>query len=165
MRHGDNVQVAIKEFRSEAVTYNSMIIEFGALGQAVKLKAVHWHIDFATSTTNNYLAMALSSNPRHDLNPPGDQDLFFEDESLYGFGSFVYNQAAAGSDYARMVTFYSIIIPLYGLIRPRRQRIVWYHLASGIQIRLRAEIYYEAIELDRVTLETLDRKYGKYRRT
>ena len=168
MPQGDNVQVAIVERRPIATNYGSAVVAMGGLGQAVRIYAVHYHLDYFKTEETFYFAAALSSNPLHEITPPDDQDLFYEDEALYGFVSYVhspYVAVGAGEAYGLSDHYKSQIIPLYGIIRPRRQVLCWYHLASSAQSRIRAEIYYEPITLGKNDLETLDRKFGKYRRT
>lgn len=161
-----NVQVATVEERYFSPVYAGLPISFGAVGQAVKLHAVHYSFDFFVASASLYVTCALSTNPQHELNPPGDQDLFYQDEALYGFASLLYGQSRDGINWGLSASIpATIVIPLYGIIRPRRQVLVFYFLHSGQYIRIRTEVYYEPITLDRVSLDALDRKYGKYRRT
>lgn len=170
MRQGDNVHMVTVWARPASPEYGSRVIEFGARGNAVRLLAVHYSSDFFQANSSAYLSCALSEDPRHEVTPPSTQELFHENaKALYGKYNWIHAQvidAGAGEAYGVTGMLQTAVIPLYGIIRPRRQIFVYYWLHStGPQTRLIAEVYYEPVSLDRTTLDTLDRKYGKYRRT
>lgn len=165
MQADADIEVAIAAARFTSPDYTSMVFNLGGRGNAVKLHGIHYTIDYFVVGSPCYLAFALSSNPAHELTPPPTQGDVWEDPALYGLGSFLYSSDFGGTDFGAAVAFRNIVIPLYGLIRPRRIIMVCQILHSNYDIRVRGELYYEPITLDTISLDTLDRKYGKYRRT
>lgn len=159
-----NVQVAIKGFQTTtAGTFDSgaVIIELGARGQAVEMIALHHTLGIILTSLGQYNLVGLSTNPEHELAPPEGVDLFLKDSAVYGVSNFSYN--GVGTNFARSER--TNIIPLYGLIRPRRQVLVWLcGNTDEIPTDIRVEIYYRPIELNKVDLDALNLKYGKYRR-
>lgn len=134
--------------------FGSAPIEMGAKGFAVELFAAHYFVENAVGAFNSHFA--LSSNPEHELTPPPTTNDFLSDPAIYGH---------SGSEIAStFLTSMTRIIPLYGIIRPRRQILVWVWDTATATNFIRAEIYYRLIELGKTELDTLNLKYGKYRR-
>jgi len=158
------IEVATLYERPTSPVFGSIPLVMGAEGQAVAIEAVHYSIDFMDEAFNAYLAIALSSNPAHELIPPATIDDMHSNKALYGFSS-MFRPFDLVSQGASSTLVNSRIIPLYGVIRPRRQILVYYWLHQSHQTRIRVEVFYQVVSLTINELDTLDRKYGKYRRT
>ena len=140
-------------------------LEFGAHGNAIKLLAVHYTLQNIFSGMPGQISVAISSNPAHDPNPLLGVDYLNEQKSLYGFFRRDWELIIAGEAYGFMSMYSTEIVPLYGLIRPRRQLLVWLFQNLTATINIRADIYYEPVILGKIQLDTLNRRFGKYRRT
>jgi len=151
-----------------SIAFESVVVDFGSESKAVKLLGVHYSCDNIIMHVDAYLCMALSSNPTHELNPPFDVASFHSDPSLYGRWNYQNRQLVTNENtevFVQQLKTETAVIPLYGLIRPRRQILCYYWGQSVYLNRLVAEIFYKPVMLDRESLASLDRKYGKYRRT
>ncbi len=139
----------------------SMPVEMGARGEAVELLGIHTAITEVTNTSSFQLVTALCSNPAFYPTPPiGSTQALLEDKSMYGVGVI---QGQTMTAVAAKV-FILPIIPLYGIVRPRRQILVW-SLAAGAAVVFRIEIFYRPVKLGKEDLDSLNLKYGKYRRS
>lgn len=145
-----------------AVGVGSMPVEMGARGEAVELLGIHTSITQVFDISGFYLATALSSNPAWYPTPPivTTQGLL-EDKSVYGVGVILGQTITTVGAKA----FTLPIIPLYGIVRPRRQILVWSFQLSGGPVTFRVEIYYRPVKLGKEDLDSLNLKYGKYRRS
>ncbi len=157
-----NVQIAAFGFEVPGVGSGAFAVEIGAKGEAAKLLAIHYSLQRVFPETGQRYQMALSSNPNHLLTQPPTEIAMLTDKALYAFWAFTHEEivGAAGVWQAIQNTQ---VIPLYGLIRPRRQIFVFRSFAETTT-NLRIEIYYTPISLGKTELDTLDLKYGKYRR-
>ncbi|MBA7554137.1 hypothetical protein ES705_46749 [subsurface metagenome] len=167
MQAGDNVQVARADLRTDLDMADWIGIPINMQGKAVRLWAVHYSIAVALGQTGSGLWVnALSSNPSHE----GEQaalnlDYFVRSPDLYGTSAWIDRVIVwepAGVGITRTSTK---IIPLYGIIRPVRQIWIVYLVGFVGSDRMICEIYYEPIELAKSDLDSLNRKYGRYRRT
>lgn len=166
MHPEDDIEVAVSYWRTGASpTYESKPIEMGARGEVVSILGVHYSLDYLVSGVLGYRYIALSSNPGHELTPPSTQDLFFGDKAFYAFASFINVFKVTGDHYGLNDHFFSIFVPLYGMVRPRRQIICIGNLVGNEQFRLRTEVYYRPVHLGQPDLVTINRKFGKYRRS
>jgi len=141
-------------------------IEVGGRGKVVRLWAAHYHF-WAPTAANALLriADALSENPDHvGENTVTDGEMRTL-TCLYGRSSFV--QQATGATYSK--DWHTQIVPLYGIIRPRRQ--VWvmtcyFGTPATSLLHRTLELYYSIPEeLPRPIIDTINRARGKYRRT
>ena len=148
-----NIQVVTFSKELTSPDFRSAAIEVGARGEAVELLGVHYFLE--TILTAGTFNVGLSSNPEHVLNPPATTDLFLFDPAIYG---------KSGWQKLNVNESETRVIPLYGLIRPRRQIIVWAWESASIVAILTIEVYYRPVQLSKTDLDTLNLKYGKYRR-
>ncbi|KKL72562.1 hypothetical protein LCGC14_2083690 [marine sediment metagenome] len=137
--------------------------EMGARGQAVKLLAVHhsWGRVRAEAVLRSIIG--ISSNPEHATAVPPNENAFLGEKSIYGLVAFGYD-VVVGAPAVQQVTWVSAVIPLYGLIRPRRQLMVGRY-GGNFELTWRMEVYYVPLDMEKTELDTLNLKYGKYRRT
>jgi len=132
--------------------------------EAIKLHGVEYNMSaWDRNLVDVNCIFCLSSNPEHLVGPPSMIEIF-DSEATYAIYKWDGRAAVAGTDngYARM--FNTGIIPLYGLIVPRRQ-IVCLDNNMGSTIKMRANIYYSIVQKKSDIIETLNRQRGKYRRT
>ncbi len=184
MPHEDEMQVAVFSARPDVtVTDNGSIpVEMGGgEGNLVRIWACHWAIELLRLTDSNaidlFLGLALSSNPEHELTPLEDFVDYQENKALYARARWTYNSLTRivfqtngidwGYAYASdlQTQAQTQIIPCYGVVRPRRQIMVWSLLAFTASIGLTLEVYYTAFGARRTEREEVNRKYGKYRRS
>ncbi|KKL81201.1 hypothetical protein LCGC14_1997140 [marine sediment metagenome] len=137
--------------------------EAGARGEAVRLLAVHYSYQPFPANGSYLIFAGLSSNPETSTAPPASFLAFLADKAIYGASAYSINEVvgAAGVWQVRTSTQ---VIPLYGIIRPRRQLVV-VHMTIGGIFEIKAEIYYQPVALGKTDLDALNLKYGKYRRT
>ncbi|MBA7689331.1 hypothetical protein ES703_97837 [subsurface metagenome] len=167
MQVGDDVQIAqlnitIKPNGPGSVGV-SRPIEFGAKGDAVRLFEAHYSVREAHVETGTTIRayFALTTDPAFLVTPPL-YAAFFTDDSFYGRGIYVVRTTST----VDIVKFESLIIPLWGIIRPRRQ--IFCAIASQAEHSpqyVNAEFFYESVDLSLPDMASLNRKYGKYRRT
>ena len=139
------------------------IMEIGARGEAVRLLAIHTSVLIMEAVNNTRVGTALSSNPEHLATPPPTIDLILQSKAIYGFSLFNHQRAlvtSGGNDQS----WVTLVIPLYGLVRPRRQVLLFGQTAGTAGNIVRVEVYYQPLELAKVELDALNLKYGKYRR-
>lgn len=180
MPHEDEMQVAVFSARPNVQTTDngSAPIEMGGgEGNLVRIWACHWAIELLKMpeealSGDLFLGLALSSNPEHELTPLEDFVDFQDNKALYARGQWTWNfrafaflqiEGAYASD--RQAQTQTQIIPVYGLVRPRRQIFVWSLLAFTAAMGLTLEVYYTAFGATRTEREEVNRKYGKYRRS
>ena len=140
-------------------------IEMGARGEAVELWAIHHSIErLPSSSTSLVLYSGLSSNP--ELEGPIVPTLrpFIADKSIYGLSAQTW-EVDIGIGGVVLNYQRTQIIPLYGIVRPRRQIWVFLHTTvPDISGEIRIEVYYRPISLNKTDLDALNLKFGKYRR-
>ncbi len=149
-------------FKSPFV-WRGQVVELGGRGRLVQLWAIHHYMLNLGVTIGAQVtwASALSSNPNHE----GDLGLvvvdFLGDAALYG--TSLRNEIDSGTSISRDVV--TQIVPLYGLIRPRRQ--IWVLCLEDLlgNRGFGIEIYYSEIPMPRQDVITANRKYGKHRRS
>ena len=151
-----------------ALTNIGQAIEFGGgEGNLVRLWAAHWSIEFTDTRDGpvfSFLGCAISSDPEHILNPPGGFQDALGHKALYARAIWNYAHDGIGDTTSFTNTQ---VIPLYGLVRPRRQVMtaiqLWGELEEVNSIGL--EVYYTPMSAIRTEREEVNRKYGKYRRS
>jgi len=163
---GDLVEVLVASHETSAGAVSEAIpIEMGGQGKLVELLGVHYLVNYPGSPTGPFiLCLGLSSNPNHLLTPPAHRAAFLEDVSIYGAHIHCMAPVTAGENYATSHVIDTKIIPLYGIIRPRRQVFV-VRGDTGTAILIRIEVYYRPIAVKGVLRNVIDRKFGKYRRS
>ena len=160
MQDEGKVQVVNYARTVTSPSFSSLVVEMGARGEAVEMIALHISISaILPSTTQRSIVVALSTDPSHEVVPPVARIAMFSLKALYGFSSGFWQVGASGG--ARSSTE---IIPLYGLVRPRRQILVWAWVGITEEQTFRVEIYYRPVSLNKEDLDALNLKYGKYRR-
>jgi len=163
----DELQVAVFYDRfTVGVKGGSLPIEMGGgEGNLVRIEACHWNFELFHTLPDlqAFFGAALSSNPEHELTPLANFEDFQQNKALYGRTLIVWEHAGIGDS---TVWLPQQIIPVYGLIRPRRQIIVWSMVfpSDGVY-GLGLEVYYRAFSAPRTEREEVNRKYGKYRRS
>lgn len=167
----DIIKKKVVYSRTTQTTYSSVVVEFPiGLGEAVSLLAVHWHLESAKNQTGDALFIAaLSENPEHELDPPAGVAELQGNLSLYGMATWAHHIAivTAGADYgyAWEDSVHTLIIPLYGILRPKRQIAVFANVWHTGLTGIRGEIYYMAMSTPTDIVNAMNRRYGKYRRT
>ena len=156
-----NIQVKVMSQLLTSVTEVSRVAEMGAKGEAVRLEQISLSIAPAFGELDISLAVGLSSNPVHltsVLNALG----IMSDPAIYGVLSTMGGFFAGGSQSLHR----TISMDLKGIIRPRRQILLWAYASGDSSVVLgRVEILYRPIQLGKVDLDALNLKYGKYRRS
>lgn len=176
MPQDDEMQVGVFSDRVDvaAVGTGSIPVEMGGgEGNLVRIWACHWGIELIKIADQNahdsLYGLALSSNPEHELTPLIGFIDYQENKALYARGQWSYNSLTRinGINYASdlQAQAQTQIIPCYGLVRPRRQLMVWMLAGLTASIGLRLEVYYTPFGAARNEREEVNRKYGKYRRT
>ncbi|KKL79982.1 hypothetical protein LCGC14_2009390 [marine sediment metagenome] len=163
MPDADNIQVAVVSRLLVAGFPWRTAFEMGSRGQAVRLFAVHYSWERLFSDSDSRLKVAMSTNPEHEISPPLTEPAWMLDKSLYASFSGGFDQDVRSDIGYTFNTWRTAVIPLYGIIRPRRQVLVGNYV-SATGMNFRAEIYYSVAELGKTELDTLNLKYGKYRR-
>ena len=164
MPHEGNVQIALVTRTLTGGVPFGAAFEVGSRGEAVKIIAIHYSVGrfFGAGTLTNRLKVALSTNPEHALSPPATEGEFMNDKALYGAIS-VGTEKFIGAPGVEEVGWVTSVIPLHGIIRPRRQIIVGFWI-SQLAANFRAEVYYIPVQMNKTELDALNLKYGKYRR-
>lgn len=139
---------------------NNAVIEMGARGQAVELLGVHYTLSNLSAATSIGIEIGLSSNPENEGFPFIGSVTPNFDPSVYGYWDYsILTLTGVG----HVVREPQGIIPLYGLVRPRRQVLIF--VFNGGTAELRTEVYYRSVSLVKEDLDSLNLKFGKYRRT
>ena len=161
MRQDDKVQVAVFNARPAAPDNGAIVAEMGGgEGNLVELLGAHWSIEGLVAE-QTLVGLALSSNPEHFPAGAGDFVAWLADKALYARAVWISNILTSGYD-----SIGSQVIPLYGLIRPRRQIIVWTIInGESTSTGFNLEIYYRPASAPFTEREEVNRKYGKYRRS
>lgn len=161
------VQVANFSVRTgTGITKTAISIEVGGRGEVAELWGVHYsHFDlFPVTYVEGFAFHGLSTNPELlEAAPLAAMDHwdFAADHSIYGRYMWRHRAQGVGGTSALIDTS---IIPLYGLVRPRRQ--VWVIVTISFDgIDAAMELYYRPIRLAQDDQDAIDRKYGKYRRS
>jgi len=160
------VQIAIASLGSDAPpTAGATPIEMGGRGDVVELIAVHYSMNIVNTPVLLQYALALSSDPEHELAPPATIEAILVDTSVYAVLAQIKALTTSATGYATTMEFNTRIIPLHGIVRPRRQIFIMTYEGTVQPILARAELYYRPISVDKVTQDVINRRYGKYRRT
>ncbi|MBA7687213.1 hypothetical protein ES703_95674 [subsurface metagenome] len=164
MLAGDNVQIAQVFTGPKSLPFNHAApIEFGAKGSAAKLWLIRltWGEALDAINENYRMMFALTENPGWLLVPPTYAQIIdlpdFYARIFFGSTTVTYGFPNIATTEARLA----------GIIRPRRQ-IACFSFAMGEVVatcRVVAEVYYEPVEMSQQDQLSLDRKYGKYRRS
>lgn len=155
--------------RTSQSTYTSIPVEFPiGIKQVVSLIAIHWALeqlkDSGAAGAGLFMA-ALSENPNHELTPPGGVAEFQSNPDLYGMVTWTSFMDQSGINRSSQGIIGTQIIPLYGILRPKRQIAVFANIWAVSITGIRGEIYYEEEEPSGVVVDAISRRYGKYRRT
>lgn len=161
----DEIQVGVFYFRPPSPGSGSSPIEMGGgEGNLVRILACHWNFELVNtfSGAQTFFGVALSSNPEHELTPLVNFEDFQANKALYARSLEVLQHFGTGDTTAWRETQ---IIPVYGLVRPRRQIMVSTLLTQELVTGIGLEVYYQAFSAPFTEREEVNRKYGKYRRT
>lgn len=164
----DLLKKKIVYIRSEQGTYTSIPVEFPVgISEVVSLIAIHWHIEQVVGGggATGLLMAALSENPEHELTPPVGVAEFQGNANLYGMATWLSISGVNGSDWAFGLSGTTLIIPLYGILRPKRQVAVFANVWQTGFTGIRGEVYYVPVQPSRDVVDAISRRYGKYRRT
>lgn len=156
-------QVAIIGIRGAgASSVNAFAVELGGgEGNLVELLAVHWHIESVQATAAVLITAGLSSNPEHLATPPADFVAAMQDKAIYGRGVWTGAFVTSGFDSQN-----GVVVPLYGLVRPRRQVGIVTIINAAAATQVTGEVYYNPFtETNTVERDRVNREYGKYRRS
>jgi len=164
------IQVGVFYYRiplPAATAYRSIPIEMGGgEGNLVRLWAIHYNLELikAIVPATYFIGIALSSNPEHENNPIDDFAIWQSDKALYGRHLWIADNTGTGN-----FAFWrkEAIIPLYGLVRPRRQimSILMFQYSAELLCGVGAEVYYQPTGAVADEREIVNRKYGKYKRS
>lgn len=182
MPQDDEMQVGVfHAFSGTAISEEgSLPVELGGgEGNLVRIWACHWAIDFINLESDHgagidrLIGLGLSSNPEHELTPLVDFQDFQRSQAVYARAQWVFNHRHSslqnGINWADnediSVRTVPQLVPLYGLVRPRRQIMVWTLINGTARTGMRLEIYYTPFGATRTEREEVNRKYGKYRRS
>lgn len=169
MHPDDEIQVATFALPpDEQFVYSiGFPIELGGRGKVVRMWSVHYHTYFLDGDSQTIrIRQALSENPEHELRAPVLTAEFAQDKALYArsiVDSEIVNFAA---NQVGVRQWESRVVPLYGLIRPRRQ--IWVNIITqGLKdMSPCIEVYYSPVsDLPRPIIDTINRARGKYRRS
>lgn len=138
----------------------SQPVDFGIRkNQLVKIWGVHWTVSAYDANSSPLIwVCALSSDPTHLDTPPSAIEIIGS-QATYAVNNWV--KRSNGVNFSTELN--TVNIPLYGLLRPRRQ-IVCFSNTVLTNVRMRCEIYYEIVEGSQVEVDAVNVKYGKYRR-
>lgn len=164
----DEMQVGVFYVRTIALGSAGIPVELGGgEGNLVKIWACHWNLENTPTEDgpfDGFLGMALSSNPEHENNPIGLFAEFQSDPALYARAIYAYAHDGIGDTTSFLK---NMVIPTYGLVRPRRQIMLvlnlWQQLEKFTGVGL--EVYYTPWSVPSTEREEVNRKYGKYRRS
>ena len=166
MPHEDDIKVASFTFEGGAgpAFREGVSIEVGGRGKVVQLWAAHYHItNFDTALVFAQWSTGISENPEHALDPPLSSSAMARSRAVYG--RMTWNGGWAGN--AGTWDVKPWVIPLYGIIRPRRQ--IWVNVGVMGEVndfKPVLELYYTPIDtLPRQVLNSINRSRGKYRRS
>ena len=143
----------------------SFVVDLGGgEGNLVQIWACHWNFETLEAAASHvfFLGAALSSNPEHENTPLESFEDFQFNKALYARTVIVSDHFGTGDS---TVTVPQQIIPVYGLVRPRRQIAVIAKVALQINLGIGLEIYYTPVGATFTEREEVNRKYGKYRRS
>ena len=157
-----NVQIVSYYTTLAASDFRSTVLEMGARGEAVELIGINFSIESFPAAEQQFMAVGLSSNPTHGDSPPSSLPAIMENKAIYALFMARHTEfvGAAG---VWQTSIETKVIPLFGLIRPRRQILVWGFGGDSVSA-FRAEVFYRPVSLGKTELDTLNLKYGKYRR-
>lgn len=163
----DDIKKKVIYSRTSQSTYTSLPVEFPiGVGQVVSLIAVHWHIETLKDTGGAAIFVAaLSENPEHEAAPPGGVAELHGNQSLYGMATFVCIVQQNAINHAYGLYCGTQVIPLYGLLRPKRQVAVFANVWAAGVTGIRGDIYYKEAQPSVALVDAINRRYGKYRRT
>lgn len=161
---GNAVRVARVSLAEVVHTSNIGVpISFGVgrRDRAVELLGIHYFLEgMVPSAGIGLWGMALSENPEHQngMNIPTLVEAFL-DSAIYAFGFKWENLVTTGNRSSD-----GIYVPLYGLLVPFRQAVIFWN-SAGDTANMKAEAYYRPAAVGRDELESLNRQKGAYRRT
>jgi hypothetical protein len=139
-------------------------VEFSVgISQVAELLAVHWNISAFGHSSVTYYSACLSSNPEHLLTAPTSIGMF-QSEATYGLYHWDSRVVVAGTDNAYVYKTETAVIPLYGILVPKRQVVCWESEMVSTVI-FKAEIYYRVKTISRQLVDAINIKQGKFRRT
>lgn len=166
MPHEDDVKVASFDVHDEdGVAFErGLPIEVGGRGKVVQLWGAHYLLtNMDTALTFMQFVTGLSENPEHVLNPPASAIAMSQSRAVYGRAHWNAGWAGAAGTWNTL----GMWVPLYGIIRPRRQ--VWVMVGvqgESVQFNPVLELYYTPIDtLPRQVINAVNRSRGKYRRS
>jgi len=140
------------------------VIELGGRGGVVQLWATHHYVGtWQGGNGNAFLFSGLSSNP-DDVGEDAalGLDELFANKAIYGSAAWTSNNNAAAGGWSSFS--WTKVIPLYGIIRPRRQVWILHEVGQSLTHRVGLEIYYSEIDASKTQEAQVNYKYGKYRR-
>ena len=121
--------------------FGAQIVEMGGgEGNVVELLAVHWSFELWQSGSTSWISLAISSNPEHLLAPPIDLAFFQADPALYGRATWIMRNNPPAA-----LTATTLVIPLYEMIRPRKQLFVWGLINGDSLTGMTGELYYRPV--------------------
>ena len=142
-------------------------IELGGRGRLVQMWGIHHYLGTPSAEEGfGQFISALSSNPQNaGEHPDFGIGQLFADKSLYGTLMRNYRTAIAGVSGGFALWTETWVVPLYGIIRPRRQIwVLWFGQNIVGSDKAGIEIYYSEIPMPRQDVISANRKYGKFRR-
>lgn len=160
MQVDDRVSYKTVQWREGGLNYVSQVCRFGA-SDAIMLDSIHVTIETLPSNETCFVGVALSRNPGHELNPPGEIAAYFADESLYARCAWINLPVGTSFDSAMLATR---IIPMHDLIVPSRQIATLTQIIAAMSIGIVMEIYYHEVKLSREEANLMNLTWGKYRR-
>lgn len=166
----DNTDVQVARYSLlHDITFGNWIgipVELGGRGGVVQMWGIHHYIDgnHGGASVHAIWASALSSNPDHEGELALGLDDYFGSPAMYGTHVYSESQLYTPSGGASTIRHLTAVIPLYGIIRPRRQIWVQYFVTFAGSNRSGIEIYYSEIDATRRQEAQVNYKYGKYRR-
>jgi hypothetical protein len=145
------------------------VVEVGGRGKLVQLWQVIYHFyDIVTANAALIIADALSEDPNHELAPPATIAAFAESRALYGRSVWTTQATQVTAVGYYHSQWQNQIVPLYGIIRPRRQLWVTYAVQGQPPAlgKRSMELYYSVVpDLPGAIKDAINRKRGKYRRS
>lgn len=162
MQEEGNVQTVSFYTLLAAADFRTTVLEMGARGEAIKLLGINFSIESFPAQESQFMAVGLSSNPSHIATPPASLPVIMADKAIYALFISRHTESV-GAAGVWQTNIETKVIPLFGIIRPRRQVLVWGFGGDSVSA-FRAEVFYRPVSLGKTELDTLNLKYGKYRR-
>lgn len=167
---GKNSDIQIARFSLlQDLDFANMVgipIEFGGRGGVVQIWGIHHSVGrgHSVGSADIFWGSALSSNPDHEGElVAGDLDEFMGSAAIYG--NYIMAERRNLTTTGGFTALYgTAVIPLYGIIRPRKQIWVIYIIGFVGSYRFNIEVYYSEIDATLKQEAQVNYKYGKYRR-